>query len=129
MTAAPRCGKGWATRCSHSKGAQCRCKCGGANHGTGLRESVPLTRDGHANYSIVRSDARLILLRDQGPWDRHMTITNDASWVVAEFAESLLATGRRLFYYDSYGELTELKHEAGKFVGFGPATTTDLEVR
>src|SRR5687768_13913378 len=28
------CGKGWTGRCSAAKGKKCRCKCGGANHGT-----------------------------------------------------------------------------------------------
>lgn len=27
------CSKGWAKRCAASKGARCRCACGGAHHG------------------------------------------------------------------------------------------------
>jgi hypothetical protein len=36
---APReCSKGWAKRCAASRGARCRCRCGGQNHGELLRQ-------------------------------------------------------------------------------------------
>lgn len=57
-----------------------------------------------------------IVLRDVGPWDKHLTITNDAESVVEDVAPML--RGRRLFYYDSEGDLTELLVKDGKFAGF-----------
>jgi hypothetical protein len=27
------CSKGWKRRCAEARGARCRCRCGGANHG------------------------------------------------------------------------------------------------
>jgi hypothetical protein len=60
-----------------------------------------------------------LTIKDLGPWDKYMTVTNDAENVVAElFEEGYLQDGRRLFYYDSENELTELTHENGVFKGF-----------
>jgi len=66
---------------------------------------------GHANFRIERKHAfgsDIVLLRDLGPWDRHPTITNDAQWVMQTVAYMLVAPRKRLLYYDSAGELTEL---------------------
>ena len=70
----------------------------------------------NANFEIAsQADDRLVL-RDLGPWNMHLTITNDAEHVVEALAPTL--HGRRLFYYDSEGELTELLVKDGKFAGF-----------
>lgn len=69
-----------------------------------------------SNYRVVHWDAEKVVLKDLGPWDRHPTVTNDAEQVVADMA--YLVGGRRLLYYDSEGELTELRHEGAKFTGF-----------
>lgn len=60
-----------------------------------------------SNYEIVLQDMERMVLRDIGPWDHFLTITNDAENVVAELRGTL--RGRRLFYYDSEGELTEIE--------------------
>jgi len=70
-----------------------------------------------ANYRIIRTTEAYILLEDLGPWSQHPTITNDAEQVVEAVAVQL--GNRRLLYYDSEGDLTELKHTNGKFTGFG----------
>ena len=71
----------------------------------------------NANFEIVsQADDRLVLC-DLGPWSSHLTITNDAEHVVEAMGPTL--RGRRLFYYDSEGELTELLVKDGKFAGFG----------
>lgn len=117
------CGKGWATRCAHSTGRICRCRCGGANHGRAtatLRAGTPR----HSNFSIVRSNATELVLRDVGPWNQYLTITNDASHVVEYFADVL--RGRRLLYYDSGGELTELLVQDGRFAGFAAMQAVSL---
>jgi hypothetical protein len=55
-----------------------------------------------------------------GPWDQHPTITNDAEYVVAMLARTgICNVFRRIFYYDSEGDLAELLTRDGRFVGFG----------
>lgn len=85
-----------------------------------------------ANYEIVEDPSEPsfpLVLRDVGPWDKHFTITNDAEGVIAR----LVAAGaigpargrpRTVLYYDSEGELTELRYDwtTGRFLGFGPGS-------
>lgn len=59
-----------------------------------------------ANYSVVQDTPEKLVLQDLGPWNRHLTITNDAENVTNELRQRL--HGRKLFYYDSEGELTEI---------------------
>ena len=129
------CGRGWSTLCAASKGKKCRCKCGGANHGklaqtfvidatTDEQKEILAFARRHANYSIVRSNEQEIVIRDEGPWDRFPTVTNDAEWVVAQFADSL--RGRRLMYYDSEQSLDELLVRDGEFAGFAPGPQVSM---
>lgn len=75
-----------------------------------------------ANYSIVKESSKYVVLNDLGPWDKFLTITNDAENVVKTLKPILL--GRRLYYYDSDGDLSELKiNGGGKFVGFATGET------
>lgn len=80
----------------------------------------------HANYvrvPIAESGFRdgSLVIRDVGPWDHHPTVTNDAEYVVSELVErGMLPGGRRLFYYDSDGNLDEIVVRDGKFAGFRP---------
>jgi len=69
-----------------------------------------------ANFGIVSETEDRIILQDVGPWDKHFTITNDAENVVEKLLPRL--KGRRLLYYDSEGELTELVIKDGKFFTF-----------
>ncbi len=70
----------------------------------------------HANYTIVLDGGDRLIIRDDGPWNKHYTVTNDAEWVVEQLAPHL--NGRRLLYFDSEGELDELVVKNGKFHGF-----------
>jgi hypothetical protein len=70
------------------------------------------------NYLIERDTPDFLVLRDLGPWDQHMTITNAAEEVVQELAPRL--DGRRLYYYDSSGSLDELVVRDNKFTDFAP---------
>lgn len=85
-------------------------------------------RMSHACYAIVRSDATSVTIRDEGPWDRYLTVTNDAEAVVEELLTVYGLGSRRLFYYDSDGRLDELVIVAGKFAGFrrGPEAPGDF---
>jgi hypothetical protein len=65
--------------------------------------------DGHGSDRVV--------IRDIGPHHIYPTVTNDAEWVVEKIAPLLV--GRRLFYFDSEGELSELLvTKDGKFGGY-----------
>jgi len=72
------------------------------------------------NYELVQDHAGdPLLIRDLGPWDEHLTITNDPEHVVTKLRSAgMLPFGRRLFYYDSAGILDELVVKDGKFAGF-----------
>lgn len=74
-----------------------------------------------ANFIIVNETKDHVTIQDIGPWGRHMTVTNDAEGVVARLSDQL--NGRRLFYFDSDGDLDELLIKDGKFAGFGPGPT------
>jgi len=82
-----------------------------------------------ANFSIVQETVGYILIRDEGPWDQHLTVTNDAEGVVIRLQSRL--NGRRLFCIDSYGETDELKVDnMGRFGGFafgGPEKMYDAD--
>jgi hypothetical protein len=69
-----------------------------------------------AQFKIVDFTERSVLIRDIGPWDQCFTVTNDAENVVARILPVL--GSRRLFYFDSEGDLGEIKVEHGKFAGF-----------
>jgi len=71
-----------------------------------------------SNYLRAYSDEERVVLRDIGPWDMYRTITNDAENVVKQEHENGLGD-RKLIYYDSDGDLTELAHDgAGNFKRF-----------
>jgi hypothetical protein len=54
-----------------------------------------------------------------------LSITNDAERVVANWAPTL--NGRRLFYFDSVGDLDELRVEKGRFAGFSVGASTEIK--
>lgn len=75
----------------------------------------------NANYTIVAVGLDRVVIRDVGPWDKYLSVTNDAENVVRELAgNALLRPGRRLFYYDSDGQLDEILFKDGQFIGFAP---------
>jgi hypothetical protein len=72
-----------------------------------------------ARYEVVRTMPEAVLIRDLGPHDQFLTVTNAAEEVVEEmYAAETLKPGQRLFYYDSEGDVDEIVHEDGRFVGF-----------
>jgi len=76
-----------------------------------------------ANFCILRSlsiPGHDLFIRDLGPWDEHLTITNDAENVLTRlFVSGDLKPGQRLFYENSSGDPAEIFHENGKFLGYG----------
>ena len=80
-----------------------------------------MTQKRGANFQIVKRDEGSLTIRDLGPWDEHPTVTNDAEGVVERLvAAGELPEGRRLFYYDSCGDLDEIVVKRGKFADFRP---------
>jgi hypothetical protein len=80
---------------------------------------------GVANYAILenRSNDKVLVIEDRGPWHRYKTVTNAAEEVVAELHASGRLGTRRLFYYDSDGRKDELTHNGnGVFTGFAPGS-------
>lgn len=69
-----------------------------------------------AQIKILDFTEQSVLIRDIGPWDQCFTVTNDAANVVQRILPIL--DGRRLFYFDSEGDLGEIKVKDGKFAGF-----------
>jgi hypothetical protein len=60
-----------------------------------------------------------VVIRDIGHDKGHLSITNDAEYVVKFLIRAgLLSTTTRLFYYDSEGTLDELCHDGSVFTGF-----------
>jgi len=81
--------------------------------------SPPLWRA--ANFCILHRASDHVLIMDQGPWDQHPTVTNDAEGVVARlFQFGHLKAGQRLFYYDSENSLDEIVIKDRKFHSFAP---------
>lgn len=77
-----------------------------------------------ANYEIVSETPSCVTIRDLGPHDQYLTITNAAEQVVQELAHRL--NGRRLQYYDSDGRLDQLIVVNGRFAGFAPGLREDM---
>lgn len=70
------------------------------------------------SYEIVANDDALMVIRDISHLTGGRTITNDAEGVVADLHRHHALGERRLLYYDSDGDLDELKHKGGTFLGF-----------
>lgn len=68
------------------------------------------------NYTIVGIEADRMTIRDDNIGG--MSVTNDAEAVVRDLFERGTLGTRRLFYYDSEGQLDELAHDGAKFTGF-----------
>lgn len=72
-----------------------------------------------ARYMVEKEDEQSVTIADVG--SQSMSVTNDAEAVVQELHERGVLRGRRLYYYDSQGQLDELKHDgSGRFTGFAP---------
>lgn len=72
-----------------------------------------------SNWRVEADTPEVLVIRDLGPWDRYLSVTNDAEAVVEALAGRL--AGRDLEYYDSTGRRDRLLVEGGKFAGFAPA--------
>lgn len=77
-----------------------------------------------AQYIYEFYDTSVIVIRDVGNHNVCPTVTNGAEEVVAEILERFGGTlsGRRVYYYDSEGDLAELVVKDKRFAGFAPVS-------
>ena len=74
------------------------------------------------NFTMEKITPEVVLLKDQGPWDKYRTITNAAQNVVQFLhrKQMLVSSDTQIIYIDSSGEYCELYHDGiGNFEGFG----------
>jgi hypothetical protein len=72
-----------------------------------------------SNYEIISNKFGRVVIKDIGPWDKFFTVTNNAENVVIELVQKgVLKPGNRLFYFDSVGDLSEIKIVGDKFCRF-----------
>ena len=72
-----------------------------------------------ARFRIENDSPGSLVIRDLGPWEYCLSVTNDAEAVVEDLVKTgRLKTGQKLLYYDSTGALDELVVQDGKFAGF-----------
>lgn len=117
------CSKGWGDRCARSKGPKCRCQCGGVNHGKAHGSVAGAAQnEREARFRIENFEPEQIIIRDLGPWDKHLTVTNDAENVIRR----LNPAPKQRVFYDSMGQLDELVHENHAFVRFAPGPRSDV---
>lgn len=81
-----------------------------------------------ANYIIKADvDGFPLVIQDIGPWDKHLSVTNDVETVIIDLHKrGLIGNGRPLYYIDSEGQMDEIQYDENKdFVGF--RILTDLQ--
>jgi hypothetical protein len=75
--------------------------------------------DIHAVFDVIKEAPDFIFIKDV-EHKNHITITNDAQFVLTQLAVKYDIGGRRVFYMDSCGEIDEIEHRGIKFTGFKP---------
>jgi len=81
-----------------------------------------------ATYTVHCITDLFVLISDD---DREgcRSVTNDAAEVVSSVHDNVASLKHRhVFYLDSMGQIDELKHETGRFTGFGPCTDSQREM-
>ena len=80
-----------------------------------------------ANYSIILQVKYFVLIKDLGPHDQYLTITNAVEKVVSELVSNgKIQSSQRLFYLDSEGEMGEIEfHILDEFQRFSPVLSND----
>ena len=75
-----------------------------------------------SKYSVILQVKDFVLIKDIGPHDQYLTITNDVEKVVRDLVSNgKIQSGQRLFYLDSEGEMAEIEfHIIDGFQRFSP---------
>ncbi len=78
-------------------------------------------------FATQQSTAHTLVIADVGDHRRAPTVTNDVEAVVRALHDRHALGARRLFYYDSAGDLDEIVHDGGgRFLGFRVADATEV---
>lgn len=79
------------------------------------------------SFLIVKRTAQALTIRDVGPWDEHLTVTNGAEQVVEDLLKTGdLVPGQRLFYYGHHRKINKSTSLLdGLQPPFGPSVTRD----
>lgn len=73
-----------------------------------------------ARFEVVARESNNERLVIQDLDNGGVSVTNDAEAVIGFLvASGHLGAHQRLFYYDTEGDLDELRHDGRKFLGFG----------
>jgi hypothetical protein len=73
--------------------------------------------DIHAVFDVIKETPEFLFIKDVGHRD-HITVTNDAKFVLQKLSEEYILDHRRVFYMDSMGQIDEIEHRGGRFIGF-----------
>jgi hypothetical protein len=90
--------------------------CRAAYYNDGEKE---LFVDIHAVFDVIKETPEFLFIKDVGHRD-HITVTNDAEFVLQKLAEEYTMDHRRVFCMDSYGQIDEIEHNGVCFIGFKP---------
>lgn len=74
----------------------------------------------NAKYIVISNEfPGPLTIRDVGPWNQYLTVTNAVEMVVEDLIRSgQLKPNQRLLYIDSENQMDEILVKDGKFVGF-----------
>jgi len=83
-----------------------------------------------AKYSVIIARTEFVLIKDVGPWDKYLTVTNAAESVIQElFSDGHLHFLPRLFYVDTDDQIDELRYSiegiTARFTGYGSILQED----
>jgi hypothetical protein len=78
-----------------------------------------LFMDIHVVFDVIKETPDFIFIKDTGH-KNHITVTNDAQFVLAQLAKEYDIDRRQVFYMDSLGQIDEIKHHGDHFIGFKP---------
>lgn len=80
-----------------------------------------------ACYRVLVELPEVVVIKDIGPWEVCLTVTNDAENVCTHLW-NMHGTGprTRFYYLDSMGEWGEMIHDRGEFALFRPADEEEI---
>ena len=77
-------------------------------------------------FDIVFQNENFVLIRDRALERNCMSVTNGAEEVVSRLYEQYNLGRKFLFYIDTEGQVDELTHEQGTFIGFAPGCEPEV---
>lgn len=89
-----------------------------------------MSKTNRANYVVICAPREFILIKDVGPHDQFLTVTNGAEFVIQEmWANGFLLERPRIFYVDTDEVVDELRYSMDgtqpRFTGYSTIIQTD----